>query len=132
MRLGRRGELGSIHIQASCQLRGDVADAAQQLAQQFDELDDVVVQLDVPLAVRGERRVLPEDTRRVRRKEEDELFDLAVFLHLSAEGIDFELSVEDGHRSSEELVRIALLCETVSGEASEGETMGRGTSSMAE
>ena len=82
---------------------------AQAFAEQFDELDDVVVQLDVPLAVRSKRRVLPEDTRRVRRKQENELFDLAVFLHLSAERLDFELAIEDGHRSSEELVRIAFI-----------------------
>jgi hypothetical protein len=53
VRLVRRGEHGSIHTQAGCQLWRGVADAVQELAQQFDELDDVVVQLDVPLAVRG-------------------------------------------------------------------------------
>jgi len=93
----------------SIQLGRDVADVAQRLAQELSELDelhDIVIQLHVPLAICGERWVLPEDTRRVRRKHQDELFDLPVLLHLSPKRIHLELAKEDGHCSSKELVRI--------------------------
>jgi len=85
-----------------------MTDAAERLAQEFDELYDVVIQLHVPLAVCGERRVLPEDARRVRRKHEDELLDLPVLLHLPPERLHLELAIEDGHGPSEELVRITF------------------------
>ena len=44
----------------------------------------------------------------MRRKHEDKLLDLPVLFHLPSERVHLELAIEDGHRSSEEQIRITF------------------------
>ena len=80
--------------------------STQTITKEPDEEGDLVVQFILPL-VPCERWIFLEDVRSVCGEHQDELFYLAVLLHLPTEGLVFDLPIKHTHRASNELLRIA-------------------------